>query len=104
MRQSPLFPLPALLALALAAPAAAAAGSPPATVEDVPAAVPHPSATEEQASGHPSLTRRAVEEDAVALSLEQVIEMALQQNLDIVVSRYEAQKAANSIHSERGAF
>jgi outer membrane protein len=58
----------------------------------------------ERVVGYPSVTRRAVEGDAVALSLEQVIEMALQQNLDIALSRYQAERSANSIVAEKGAF
>lgn len=52
----------------------------------------------------PAVPSHAVQEGAVALSLEQVIEMALRNNLDIAVSRYDAQKAANDVIAEEGAF
>jgi len=52
----------------------------------------------------PQVPSKYLEGKVVALTLEQVIEMAFTNNLDITVSRYSAQMAANSVIEEEGTF
>lgn len=84
------------LALAAAGPALAAA------IATVPAAAQENGPVD--TSRRPEIPKETIEGNAVALSLEQIIEMALRNNLDIAVSRYEAQKSANEVISQKGTF